>query len=143
MPPGNQKIQVSATRFPVSGQKNQEILSYKDLVVWEKGIQLASAVYSLTKKFPVGERIGLTSQMRRAAVSVPSNIAEGRGRRSRKDFIQFLHFALGSLAELDTQVLIAQKQGYGRESDYNEAVQLIVEIRMMLSKLLSSLKAGS
>ena len=124
-------------------EDSKKILSYKDLVVWQKGIELVSLIYKISKRFPSEERFGLVSQMQRAAVSVPSNIAEGRGRRSRKDFIQFLYFALGSLAELDTQLIIAEKQGYTEKTDYNEIVRLMTEVRMMLSKLISSLKAES
>src|SRR3989338_2698991 len=98
-------------------EDSKKILSYKDLVVWQKGIELVSLIYKISKRFPSEERFGLVSQMQRAAVSVPSNIAEGRGRRSRKDFIQFLYFALGSLAELDTQLIIAEKQGYTEKTD--------------------------
>jgi four helix bundle protein len=80
---------------------------YKDLLVWQKGMRLASAVYRLTKGFPPEERFGITAQMRRAAVSVPSNIAEGQARRGTREFLQFLAVASGSLAELETQVLLA------------------------------------
>ncbi len=122
---------------------DRNIKSYKDLIVWQKSITLVSHIYRISKKFPPEEWYGLASQMQRAAVSVPSNIAEGRGRRSKKDFIQFLYFALGSLAELDTQLIIAEDLFYAQKADYNEAGRLILEIRMMLSKLLSSLKAGT
>lgn len=121
--------------------KGGEIKSYKDLIVWQKAIVLVSNVYRLSKKFPMEEKYGLTSQIQRAAVSIPSNIAEGRGRRSKKDFVQFLYFALGSLAELDTQLIIAGQLSYIEKSDYNELGDLIIEIRMILSKLISSLKA--
>lgn len=119
------------------------IKSYKDLIVWQKSIRLVSEIYKISKKFPVEERYGLTSQIQRAAVSVPSNIAEGRGRRSRKDFVQFLYFSLGSLAELDTQLIIAKELSYIEKADYNTIEGLLVEVRMMLSKLLASLKAGT
>lgn len=87
------------------------VLSYRDLKVWVKGISLAKQVYELTGGFPKSEMYGLTSQMRRAAVSVPSNIAEGHARRHRKEFRQFIHHALGSLAELDTMRIIATYMG--------------------------------
>jgi four helix bundle protein len=82
---------------------------YRDLVVWQKGIELAKVVYSLTQKFPPAEKFGLTSQMRRAAVSIPSNIAEGNARQSRRDYVHYLIVARGSLAELDTQLVIARE----------------------------------
>ncbi|MGB2639026.1 MAG: four helix bundle protein, partial [Candidatus Acidiferrum sp.] len=80
---------------------------YKDLLVWQKGMHLAKLVYKLTTRFPSEERYGLTSQMRRAAVSVPSNIAEGQARRGTNEFLQFLSIAEGSLAELDTQLSLS------------------------------------
>jgi len=84
-----------------------KIRDYKNLLVWQKGITLAKEVYKLTSTFPSEEKFGLISQMRRAAVSVPSNIAEGQARNTRGEFIQFLSHAEGSLAELDTQARIA------------------------------------
>src|SRR6202163_3404212 len=81
--------------------------SYKDLVVWQKGIALAEAVYRLTKSFPSTEKFGLVAQMRRAAVSIPSNIAEGQARHTTGEFIQFISHAEGSAAELDTQLILA------------------------------------
>jgi four helix bundle protein len=80
--------------------------THKDLEVWKKGIDLVGSVYKITKDFPKGEMYGLTSQLRRAAVSFPSNIAGGAARRSKNEFIQFLHIALGSLAEIETQLII-------------------------------------
>src|SRR5678816_2669002 len=81
--------------------------SYKDLVVWQKGIALAKLVYQLTNRFPREEKFGLVSQMRRAAVSVPSNIAEGQARHTTGEFIQFISHAEGSVAELDTQLILS------------------------------------
>jgi four helix bundle protein len=80
--------------------------SYKDLLVWQKGLRLVKMVYQLTAEFPTEERFGLISQMRRCAVSVPSNIAEGQSRRTAGEFVQFISHAEGSLAELETQCLI-------------------------------------
>ena len=85
---------------------------YKDLLVWQKGIALAKEVYTVTRTFPPEEKFGLISQMRRAAVSVPSNIAEGQARNTRGEFIQFLSNAEGSLAELDTQTRISLELGF-------------------------------
>ena len=88
-----------------------EIKRYRDLLIWQKGMALAKQVYAMTRAFPGDERFGLTAQMRRAAVSVPSNIAEGQARRGRKEFVQFLSHAEGSLAELDTQLRLAVELG--------------------------------
>lgn len=84
---------------------------HRELAVWQKAMDLAEHVYMLTKDFPPDERFGLTAQLRRAAISIPSNIAEGAGRRTTKDLIAFAHIARGSLAELETQVLLASRVG--------------------------------
>jgi four helix bundle protein len=84
---------------------------HRDLIVWQKGMTLAVDVYQLTSTFPRSEVFGLSAQMRRSAISIISNIAEGAGRRTTKDFIAFLHVARGSLAELETQILLAQRLG--------------------------------
>jgi four helix bundle protein len=94
--------------------------SYKDLLVWKKAKALAVAVYRATDRFPKGELFGLTSQMRRAAISVASNIAEGQGRGSKKDFAKFLCMARGSLLELQTQLEIAEELGMGNEVELKE-----------------------
>ncbi|GIW67473.1 MAG: hypothetical protein KatS3mg096_341 [Candidatus Parcubacteria bacterium] len=88
---------------------NKKILSYKDLLVWQKAIELVMEIYELTKYFPKEETYGLVSQIKRAAVSIPANIAEGRSRRTRKDFIQFLRIAYASGAELETHLEIAKR----------------------------------
>jgi len=106
-------------------------------------MRLAQSIYTLTGSFPPEEKFGIVSQIRRAAVSVPSNIAEGRARGTRKDFAQFLHVALGSLAELETQLELSKNLSYGKKSYYNEAEGLLGEVRRMLIKMLSSLKAQS
>lgn len=86
--------------------------AHKDLEVWKESMQLAASIYNVTEKFPKTEIYGLTSQMRRAAVSVPSNIAEGAARASVKEFMQFLNIAGGSLSELDTQITLAEVLGF-------------------------------
>ena len=86
--------------------------NYRDLVVWQEGIKLAKAVYKLTEKFPRQETYALADQIRRSVVSVPSNIAEGQARKAPADFRRFLHISLGSLAEVDTQLILAQEFGY-------------------------------
>jgi four helix bundle protein len=109
--------------------------SYRDLLVWQKGIVLVKHVYQLTRTFPADERFGLTSQMRRAAVSVPSNIAEGQARHTTGAFVQFIANAEGSLAELDTQLIIAVELDYCSAESVAELNDLISELRKMLNAL--------
>jgi len=91
---------------------SKEIRNHKDLEVWKKSMDFVSNIYKITESFPNKEVYGLTNQIRRAAVSVPSNIAEGAARSSKKEFIQFLYIALGSLSELETQIIIANRLEY-------------------------------
>jgi len=116
-------------------QAATKIKSYRDLLVWQKGMALAKMAYKLTACFPDSERFGLVSQMRRAAVSVSSNIAEGQARQGRREFIQFLSHAEGSLAELDTQTLLAIELGYCAESDGAPLLSLITELQKMITAL--------
>lgn len=111
--------------------------SFKDLIVWQKSMDLVSGVYLLTRTFPREELYGLTSQMRRSAISIPSNIAEGKKRRTRKDFLQFLRIADGSAAELETQLLLAERLSYGRNSNL---CALLCEIQKMLSVIIKKLE---
>ena len=114
------------------------VQSYEDLRVWQEGIALCESVYALTRDFPDDERFGLTSQLRRAAVSVPSNVAEGWGRGSRQDYLRFLRIARGSLFETRTQVIIAQRIGLT-----NTAGPLLADLdalRRMLHGLIRSLE---
>jgi len=108
---------------------------YKDLLVWQKGMLLVKGIYRLTLSFPSDEKFGLTSQMRRAAVSIPSNIAEGQARRSTGEFIQFVSHAEGSVAELDTQLLIAVDLSYCSSSEAQTLFDLLLELRKMLNSL--------
>lgn len=108
---------------------------YKDLIVWQKAMALAKAVYRITEKFPGDERYGMTSQMRRAAVSIPSNIAEGQARRNTKEFLQFLFHARGSLAELETQMLLSADLGYARAEDVSSVQDALTEIQKMISAI--------
>ncbi|HEX7094089.1 MAG TPA: four helix bundle protein [Nitrospiraceae bacterium] len=113
------------------------VVTHKDLEVWKKAMDLATQVYSLTARFPKEELYGLTSQIRRTAVSIPSNIAEGAARHSRKEFIHFLHIASGSVAELETQLLLATRMGFiSRDNPLPQTE----EVRKMLLGLLRSLK---
>jgi four helix bundle protein len=93
-------------------EKSSQIRDYRDLIVWKEAMEIAELVYSLTRAFPRGEAFGLTAQMRRSAVSVPSNIAEGFGRAQRRSFIQFLRIAQGSLKELETQAQLSARVGF-------------------------------
>jgi carbamoyl-phosphate synthase large subunit len=108
---------------------------YKDLLIWQKGICLAKLVYKLTARFPVDERFGLTSQMRRAAVSVPSNIAEGQARHGTKEFLRFLSHAEGSLAELETQLLLSTQLEFANDADVAPALREVDELQKMVIAL--------
>jgi four helix bundle protein len=114
---------------------SDEIKSYRDLLVWQKGIELAKIIYRLTGELPSEEKFGLISQMRRAAISVPSNIAEGQARHTTGEFIQFISHAEGSVAELDTQFVIVVELGFLSATDVTEASALIDELRRMLNGL--------
>ena len=113
---------------------------YQDLQVWQKAMDLVDVVYQLSKAFPQDERFGLTSQLRRSALSIPSNIAEGSSRRSTKEFIRFVDIAYGSLAEVETQLLIAHRQEYISEKDVENIFDSTAEIGRMLNGLFSSLE---
>jgi len=115
------------------------VQSYKELKVWQKAIELVAVVYRHTQSFPKEEMYGLTSQIRRGAVSIPSNIAEGCERNSTRDLIRFVHIAKGSLAELETQLLIAMKLDYLSSALYFELTQKMAEIGRMLNGLITSL----
>ena len=117
------------------------IKSYKDLFVWQKAIDLVIEIYRLTSYFPKTETYGLISQIRRAVVSIPSNIAEGRSRSTRKDFVQFLRIAGGSVAELETQLNIANKLSFVGLIDYNKVSDELNEIMRMLNTMITKLIA--
>ena len=114
--------------------------SYKELDVWQKAVSLAIDIYKIAEKFPHSEKFGLTSQIQRAVTSVPANIAEGWGRGSTKEYIQFLHIARGSLLELETHVIIAQKLDYISNDQLNEVSGSIEGIAKMLNRLINTLK---
>lgn len=115
------------------------INSYKDLIVWQKSIDLVVLVYKLTSALPKEELYGLSSQMKRSAISISSNIAEGRHRGSRKDFRQFLIISYGSSAELETQILIAKKLSLIKNNDTQELDSLLQEVMKMLNVMISKL----
>jgi four helix bundle protein len=115
--------------------KTNTTRGYKDLVVWQKGIALAKLVYGLTRRFPSEEKFRIVAQMRRAAVSVPSNIAEGQARRTTGEFIQFISHVEGSVAELDTQLILSIELKFCTTTDADPAFELIGELRRMLNAL--------
>ncbi len=112
--------------------------SFRDLLVWQKSIDFVESVYKLVKILPKDEIYALSDQLKRAVVSIPSNIAEGSGRNSTKEYIQFLYVALGSACEVETQIVIAERIGYIKEAE--NYIQEINEIKKMLNGLISSLK---
>jgi four helix bundle protein len=114
---------------------------YKQLEVWQKALNLATAVYELAGVFPDSEKFGLTAQVRRAATSVPANIAEGWGRGSTKEYVQFLLVARGSLLELETHLIIAQRLAYLNADQFATARKQVESISMMLNRLIAALRA--
>lgn len=115
------------------------IQTYKELIVWQKAMELVLEIYKLTDQFPKSEIYGLTSQIRRAAVSIPSNIAEGRRRGTKKDFRQFLLIAFGSGAELETQVQIAKSLEKTKNLDYQKIESLLDEVMRILNTIIQKL----
>lgn len=119
------------------------VQSYRQLIAWQKAMVLVKHIYSLTKKFPREEIYGLTSQIRRAAVSVPSNIAEGEGRDSTKEFRHHLSIAYGSLMEIETQILIAQSLNYLHSEETSLILEKTAEAGRLINGLSRSLKPKS
>jgi four helix bundle protein len=117
------------------------ITSHKDLVVWQKSIALASKVYAATRQLPSDERFGLVQQLRRAAVSIPSNIAEGSARRTRAEFLHYLHIARGSLSEVETQIMIAIDQGFIRKSD--PYLKDVADVGCLINGMIRSIAASN
>lgn len=116
------------------------IRSCKDLEVWQVGMELVEEVYRFSAAFPPDERFGITSQIRRASVSVPSNIAEGHGRESTQDFIRFLRMAQGSIKEVETQALLSQRLGFARPGEGERVLELIDRVGRMTRALIRSLQ---
>jgi four helix bundle protein len=117
----------------------QPVRSFRDLVVWQKAMVLVDACYAITKRFPTDERFGLVSQLRRAAVSVPSNIAEGHGRTGPGEFLRFLSIAPGSLRELETLLLVSGRQRYLAGATEADLLRQIDDIARMLHGLTRSI----
>ncbi|MGO8758537.1 MAG: four helix bundle protein [Terracidiphilus sp.] len=115
--------------------------SFMDLVVWQRAVQLSIEIYRLTAAFPKSEQFGLVNQMRRASVSIASNIAEGYGRSTKGEYLQFLGHARGSKCELQTQLVIAKALGFGGGKSYEQAEQLCADVSRMLIALMNKLKS--
>ena len=114
--------------------------THKKLKIWADTIQLVTKIYELTKSLPESEKFGLVSQMRRSAVSVPSNIAEGAARKNDKEYIQFLYIALGSLSELETQLIICQNLGFLNTEDQLKEIVELTKSMLAFIKYLKNLK---
>ena len=118
--------------------------SYRELLIWKKGMDITEKVYQLTKIFPTDELYGLTSQIKRCSISIPSNIAEGYGRNSTKSYLHFVRIARGSLFELETQLLLANKLNFIKnEEDYSTIMNLITEESKMISSFIKKLSVKS
>lgn len=114
----------------------QKITGYTDLIVWQKSIQLAKLIYYECKFFPEDEKFGLVIQLKRASVSIPSNIAEGYARNTRKDYLRFIVIALGSAYEVQTQIVLSRELGFEKvEKQFDKALSLLEEVIKMLSSL--------
>jgi len=124
-------------------QRDKGVKTYRDLIVWQKAMVLVTEIYKVSKSFPRREDYGLTSQLRRCAVSIPSNIAEGYGRHSRNEYVRFLQIASGSLYELQTQMEISANLEYLKKDDFERLYEMTREIERMLSSLIRRLKEGS
>ncbi|MDI9863791.1 four helix bundle protein [Flectobacillus sp. DC10W] len=118
-----------------------QIKSFRDLLVWQKSMSLVTSIYQLTRDFPHSEMFGLTSQLRRASISIPSNIAEGYGRNTSKDYLRYLQIALGSLYEIQTQLEIASNLHFLEIFDFNKMISLCLEIERMLTSLIAKIRA--
>jgi four helix bundle protein len=139
-------VQSSQQIFPRLAESKLEAnmgRSYRELVAWKKAMLLVTEIYWATKSFPIEERYGLTNQLRRAAVSIPSNIAEGQARFSAKDFHRFLSTARGSLVEVETQVEIAKNLGYLSDVQSATLSQSTAELGRVLNGLISSIKSAA
>ena len=122
---------------------NQSVSTYRDLVAWQRGVAFSLDVYRATTAFPRSEKFGLVSQLRRAAVSIPSNIAEGYGRGKTNDYSRFLRVARGSLYEVETQLTIAEQLGYLGEQTFRELESIAKELGRILAGLIRSIENTS
>ena len=120
----------------------ESIKNYKDLMIWQRSIELVVSIYEVLKKFPRIEDYNLTSQIRRAAVSIPANIAEGFGRRTKKDYAQFLNISRGSLYELETHLILASRFGYITDDELRKFADEISQIGKMTNAFITKLEDG-
>jgi len=123
--------------------KSKKIKTFKDLLVWEEGHKLVLIIYKITNKFPAEERFGLTSQLRRAAISITSNIAEGFSRRTMKDKAQFYHMGLGSLTEAENQLLVARDLRYITDEDFFSSQNQMILVSKLLNGLIKATRSYS
>ncbi len=137
------QISSLATRRRSLVERIMKVKDYKDLKVWQKGIEIAEKIYMATDKFPTSELYGLTSQMRRACVSIASNIAEGFARSHIKEYKQFLYISLGSCAELETQIIIANKRNYLAKGQMEELVENLNHESRMLASLINKIQPAN
>jgi four helix bundle protein len=121
--------------------QTERVNSYRDLIVWQRGMDIAASVYQMTESYPKDQLYGLRNQMQRAAVSIPSNIAEGHERDSTKEYLHFISISLGSLAELETQILLSERLNYLKPEDAKQLLALADEIGRMLRAIQRRLKA--
>ena len=117
--------------------------NFKQLTVWQKSMKLVLEIYKLTDLLPEKEKFGLSSQLRRTAVSIPSNIAEGSSRKSDKDYVRFLEMALGSSFEVETQLLIVRELGFAVEKQLAECFSLLVEVQKMIQSFISTIEGSN
>lgn len=121
-------------------EKKAGMKSHKDLIVWQKSMSFVEEIYKLTESFPPEEKYGLASQLRRASVSIPSNISEGAARQGKKEFGHFLYMALGSSAEVETQLELAHRLHFISDSDIRNQFNILSEIRRMIQGMINHLK---
>jgi len=119
----------------------EQVKSFRDLKVWQRAMDLVPEIYRIARQFPSHERFGLSDQIRRAAVSIPSNVAEGHSRRHTREFIHHLSIARGSLAELHTLLLLALRLQYLKDQELSAIEQMLIDLRMPLYALISRLEA--
>lgn len=134
------EVVIRGTGYGLWVKGNKMIKDYRDLQVWQKGIELVKEIYFITTRFPKSELFGLSNQMRRSAVSIPSNIAEGWMRQHTKEYVQFVYHSLGSCGELNTQVIIANNLGYINDKANKKLSEYINHIIRMLRNLIKGLQ---
>lgn len=119
---------------------NEKINTYKDLIVWQKSVALVTSIYALTRTFPQEEKFGIVSQLNRASISIPSNIAEGWGRESAENYLQFLRISRGSLMETETLLEISKNLGLIKNNDFSDITNQIQEVSKILQGLIKSIQ---